>query len=843
MMTMPLHAQQPILRKTLLATSVGALFLAHTTLALANEQLAAALPSVDVISTTPLPGIGIEAEKLPFHVQSLNKEALNNSQGDTLTNTLNKNLGSVFINDIQNNPYQPDVNYRGFTASPLLGTAQGLSVYVDGVRLNQPFGDVVSWDLLPRSAFSSLDLIPGSNPVYGLNTLGGAISITTKDGRTHAGSSVQATMGSNSRRTVEFEHGGNNQQGWHWFITGNSHRDNGWRVDSPTDVRQLFTKVGWGDSKTDLAATVAVADNALTGNGLQEYRLLQNNYSSVYTKPDETDNRSIFINLSGSRSLNDVFTLSGNAYYRKIKTTTFNGDINDDSLNQNTYLTGTGNTALTASNANRQFLANNGFAGQFPATAEDRNNTPFPFWACIANVGLMDEPFEKCNALINRSTTNQDNSGVSGQLSAVFDAAGIKHNLTAGVAYDFSSVRYSQTQQAAYLTPDRGVVGVNAFADGTYLDDTGLPLDNRVNLEGHTRTWSIYGTDTMSLSPQWHLTAAGRLNHTEVKNRDLLLGSGPGSLTGDHNFSRFNPAVGVSYTPASNWSGYASYNEGSRTPSAIELGCADPANPCKLPNALAGDPALKQVVTKTKELGLNGKLSKGLRWNAGVFRADNTDDLLFVADNAAGFGYFKNFGQTRRQGVELGLSGEQTRFNWGMNLTFLDATFQSQETVNGAANSTQDANGNIQINKGNKIPLIPGKLFKARTQWEVVDGFKVGASMFAAASSYARGNENNAHQPDGVFFVGDGKAPGYAVFDLNTEYRLNRKTTLFAQINNLFDREYANAAQLGATGIRPDGTFVARPFGPADNNSVINSTFYAPGAQRTFWVGARFKLD
>ena len=87
---------------------------------------------------------------------------------------------------MQSNPFQADINYRGYTASPLLGTPQGLSVYMDGVRLNQPFGDVVSWDLIPRLAIASTTLMPGSNPLFGLNTLGGALAIQTKDGRDHA---------------------------------------------------------------------------------------------------------------------------------------------------------------------------------------------------------------------------------------------------------------------------------------------------------------------------------------------------------------------------------------------------------------------------------------------------------------------------------------------------------------------------------------------------------------------------------------------------------------------------------------------------------------------------------
>ena len=100
---------------------------------------------------------------------------------------MNNNLIGVSVNETQNNPYQPDVLFRGFTASPLLGTPQGLSVFQDGVRVNEPFGDAVNWDLIPVNAIADMILIPGSNPVFGLNTLGGSLSVTTKNGRTHKG--------------------------------------------------------------------------------------------------------------------------------------------------------------------------------------------------------------------------------------------------------------------------------------------------------------------------------------------------------------------------------------------------------------------------------------------------------------------------------------------------------------------------------------------------------------------------------------------------------------------------------------------------------------------------------
>ncbi|MGC4080542.1 MAG: hypothetical protein QM736_00090 [Vicinamibacterales bacterium] len=184
------------------------------------------------------------------------------------------------MNEVQNNPFQPDVNYRGYTASPLLGTPQGLSVYMDGVRLNQPFGEVVNWDLIPRIAIASTTLMPGSNPALGLNTLGGALSVQTKDGSAFKGTSVQATFGDFLRRAVEVEHGGQSaSKAFDWYLAGTLFGDDGWRDDSPSDVRQLFGKAGWHRTQSDATVSIAHSTNDLTGNGLQEFRLLENDYS------------------------------------------------------------------------------------------------------------------------------------------------------------------------------------------------------------------------------------------------------------------------------------------------------------------------------------------------------------------------------------------------------------------------------------------------------------------------------------------------------------------------------------------------------------------------------------
>ena len=476
-----------------------------------------------------------------------------------------------------------------------------------------------------------------------------------------------------------------------------------------------------------------------------------------------------------------------------------------------------------------------------PSQNETAANTPFPYWRCLAQTALADEPAEKCNGLLNRTRTRQTQYGFSGQ----FTLQDTGNQFTAGLGYDASRVRFSQTSQFGYLNPDRSVTPVNFFADGTEIDDSGVPVDSRVNLSGRTRTWSLFATDTLTLAEHWHLTLSARWNQTRLSVRDHITpGGGAGSMDGDHRFSRVNPAAGLSYAPSANLTAWLGYNQGSRAPSVVELGCADPSNPCRLPNAMASDPALRQVVTHTWEAGVRGKFTPNLRWQLGGFRADSRDDILFVASRQSGSGYFKNVDRTRRQGVELGLSGEHGAFNWGLDYTYLDATYQSAETLTAAANSSQDASGNIRVQPGDRLPLTPRHLVKLRADYRFSPQWQAGVAMRAVAGSLARGNENGQHQSDGVYNLGPGRSAGYAVWDLTGEYRPTTQLTVFGQVNNVFDRRYATAAQLGATGFTSDGNFVARPFAAVGGKyPLMHATFYAPGAPRSFWLGVRYEFD
>jgi outer membrane receptor protein involved in Fe transport len=268
---------------------------------------------------------------------------------------------------------------------------------------------------------------------------------------------------------------------------------------------------------------------------------------------------------------------------------------------------------------------------------------------------------------------------------------------------------------------------------------------------------------------------------------------------------------------------------------------------------MAGDPPLDQVITRTVEGGVRGGTTATSRtsWNAGVFRAENRNDILFVSSQQSGFGYFKNFGNTRRVGVELGANSRIERVALGAGYTFLSATYQSSETVVGSSNSTNRTaaggapglEGTIEIVPGDRIPLIPRHLLKVFADIRVTSALSLDVDLVAASGSFARGNENNRHEPDGLYYLGAGTSDSYNVVNLGARYQLRPRIQLLAQLSNLFDRRYHTAAQLGPTGFTDDGNFIARPLPPiAGEFPIQHATFYAPGAPATFWIGTRIKF-
>ena len=748
------------------------------------EEVMIETDEIEIISTTPLQGVGLPKELIPSNIQTIKTEDIEDENNLTIADALKNSITGVNVNEVQNNPFQPNVNYRGFTASPLLGTQQGLSVFVDGVRVNEVFGDVVSWDLIPLNAVSKINLIPGSNPVFGLNTLGGALSLQTKSGRNNPGGSVQLLGGSWGRAATQAEYGTVADNGADFFISGNLFHEQGWRDASPSDVRQIFSKVGWQGENTDANLSLTLADNELIGNGfVQKDFLSQLGYESINTKPDVTENQMVFLNFNLNHYINDDTVFSGNAYYRHVETKTLNGDVNDDV-------------------DDAQFLAN-----------------------CAGGANIEEE----CGGALNRSKSKRDGFGFAGQLTFSDDLFGKKNQFITGAGYNQGKAKFTQSTEYGNITASRGVAGIGEF------NDDEAPVD----LKAKTENYSLFATDTLSLSDMYHLTVSARYNYTKVDNKDKLTPKGdPESLTEDFTFNRINPAIGLSVTPSKDFSFYGSYNEGSRAPTAIELGCAfqDLDNdgigdtPCRLPNALAGDPPLSQVVSKTFEAGINGILINSIGYSASIYRSQNSDDIQFISSNpGTGQGNFLNVGKTRRQGLDLGLNGKVgSTFKWNIGYSFVKATYESPFKVASEVNSSA-VSDEIQVTSGDELPGIPNHQLKLRGEWQATPSWSIGTNVLAFSDQYSYGNENNKHQGEGA------KVSGYTIMNLDTRYVFaNTGWELFGRVNNVFDKEYYSAGLLGENFFDASGAF--------DGGEDEAAFLVAPGAPLAGWVGVRYEF-
>ncbi len=280
----------------------------------------------------PLPGLGLTKEQIPGNVQSITAKEIKESHSLSLTDLLNKKLQSVNVNDYQGNPFQMDVTYRGFTAGPQIGTPQGLSVFLDGIRVNEPFGDVVNWDMIPMNAIAGVDVFPGSNPIFGLNTLGGAFTLKTKEGFNNEGVNAEILAGSYGRKQLQVE-GGINNGTFALFGAGNFFLEDGWRQNSPSKVNQFFGKASYRGEKLDLNLSTLLVQTDLVGNGLLPSEMYARDPSSVYTAPDTTKNRLVQFQLSGAFQVNDNYSITGQAYRRNSKRNQTGADVFTDYKN------------------------------------------------------------------------------------------------------------------------------------------------------------------------------------------------------------------------------------------------------------------------------------------------------------------------------------------------------------------------------------------------------------------------------------------------------------------------------------------------------------------------------
>ena len=792
-------------------SAVVALALASSASLGATEKLTTS--TVEVVSVTPLPSIGLSLNKIPANIQVAKPKDINNQGGVSLADFMTNNMQGVTVTDMGGNPWQPEINFRGYTSSPLLGNPQGLSTFVDGVRVNEPFGDVTLWDKIPNFAIGGMQLIPGSNPIYGLNTLGGSIAVQTKSGRDAKGVGVEFEAGSWGRQRSLAEYGGVSKDGSFDYYIGVQHtHEDGWRKHSPSNLNQAFTKLGWQSESSKLNLSYITTNNNLVGNGFTPEFLLSGNRDQIHTTPDKTTNYYHHLALNGDHWLNKDTMISGNAYYRKSNRYTINGDNWESEVNyigKRTYVAG--------------------------------------------NEGLI-------GSVMNYTRTKQDTFGASIQASFNQDVWGKKNLFVAGVNYEFTMLQFKQTDRvnisnlanagadfANYNTTTEVSTTVFDANRSPILSGGGLqPEAQSVGLTGKQYNYGLFATDTLSLNDKWHLNGGARWNYTKIDNTDTF--NSPATLTAKDTYIRLNPTLGLTFNPREDQTLYTSYSESSRAPSPIELGCSNPANPCLLPAAMADDPPLKQVVAKTYEFGGRGDLTDKVRWNASIYSAVNHNDIQFMSasatgDSMQGLGYFANVGRTKREGIDLGLSGNVDKFKWNTSYSFVRATYDTDIKFASNSNSTEDGNKDIFVKQGDSIPAIPEHQLKIRTQYQVTPDWSIGANLIAFSEQYVHGNQNNKHQANSVnantgdtcpakHACGEGKLDAYAVVNLDTQYNIGKGWKAFAKATNIFDHDYDAAGRLAETLFNSAGAFTG-------DTKVLG---LIPGAPRAGWIGLRYEF-
>ncbi|QFY42526.1 TonB-dependent receptor [Candidatus Methylospira mobilis] len=642
------------------------------------------LPEVEVVGNTPLGTTGLDQKKISGNVQTAEDEEIHRHEAFDLPDFMNRRLENVNINDVQNNPYQPNLTYRGFEASPLLGTPIGISAYQDGVRINEAFGDTVNWDLIPQMAIASMEMMPGSNPLFGLNTLGGALSIRTKSGFSHPGFHAQAYGGSYGRQAYQAEIGGSHGN-FDWYFSGNIFDDSGWRPYSPTGVNQVFSKVGWEDERTDLDLSFTFADNNMQGVGPTPQNMLQQSWTSIYTAPDTTQNTMYFANLKGSHKITDELQLTGNVYDRNMTSNTVNSNTNQNCA---TWVSGT---------------------------------------QCLDADGNPIIPGSLAN-----TNTKTNGVGVNLQLTSNYKIADRENQLVVGGGYNYGYTNFSLASQDAVFT-------------STLYENAVSPLNTSVMIKGKNAYSNVFATDTFSIFDWLHANAAMNWMQAQVQTNDqlgtALNGNNVYARVNPSAGITLNPFDALSLdTPLKEFTAYFNYNEGFRAPTAVELSCADPNAPCSLPNAFVSDPPLQAVVSHTLEVGARGKFDEALKWNFALYQTRNTNDILYLnSPGGTTVGYFQNVGATQRQGAEMGLSGlVLDTLNWYLSYGFVDATYQTTAVLSNAL-------GSETVTPGNRIPSIPQNTVKFGTEYEILHNWFFGGDLQYVSSQYARGDDQNIY--------------------------------------------------------------------------------------------------
>ena len=332
------------------------------------------LPTIDVIATTPLSGSGVDVDKVPAAVTIIDSQEIEREKSPNIVKSLSQQTPSVDVQEVAGNPFQPDVLFRGFDASPVSGTPQGLAVYQNGVRINEAFGDNVNWDFIPTVAVRSMDVI-SNNPAFGLNALGGAISVQMKDGFTFQGTSIDVMGGSYGRIQSSLQWG--KQVGpWATYVAVEGAHDDGYRQFGSSNVRRFYGDIGYKTDSGEFHINVGAADDSFGAAATSPIELLNQNWSNVYTTPQTSTNQVAYVNATADVRVTPTWSLQANAHVRSFYQSTQDGNPTDAQPCDPSQGGATGSSASTIRSLPPTGLMDNSSSIRFrPARPSARSTT------------------------------------------------------------------------------------------------------------------------------------------------------------------------------------------------------------------------------------------------------------------------------------------------------------------------------------------------------------------------------------------------------------------------------------------------------------------------------------
>ena len=760
-----------VLRQILPAAVVA--FAVLSTLALAQNETIT-LPDVNVVAASPLGG-GLNRNKVPGTVQTLTSDDFKRTESPIVTDTLFRRIPGVTLSDPNGNGAAQALSYRGFFASPLQGTPQGVAVYMSGIRFNEAFGDTVNWDLIPTVAIERSDLWT-NNPVFGLNALGGAVNLTMKNGFTYRGFEGEVQGGSFGRFTGDAQYGA--QFGdTSVYVAAQGLHDGGWRFKSPADVTNLYADFGWRNEDGELHLITAGSSSSFGAAAATPVQLLDLDNRTVFTTPQTTNNKMGLVALNGKYALDDVWSLQGNLYIRGFAQNHVDGNP--------------ANVERCSNSASPEFrnhlcLQDDGFPRPDPLTTAFRNqfaildqsNNPIPCPPGSGNT-CNTTPYGTIDRTANHATT----LGASLQAASTERLFDHGNNFLVGGSVDRSVGNFNADSTLGFINPDLTVtVNPTIPGNGAIIHTLGGFGYGPVSTDTRNIYYGLYALDTFDVDERVSATAGARLNIASIGISDTL-GTSP-DLNSNQTYTHLNPVSGLTYKITPNLTGYFGYSQSNRAPTPLELSCSNPANPCLLENFLVSDPPLKQVVATTYEAGLRQGLTLGggkLEWKAALFRTNTSDDIINVASVIQGRGFFQNVPGTRRQGLEASVQYQSPQWLLYAGYSLLDATYQFAGDLPSPNNPMADASGNVHVVPGDRIPGLPLNQGKLGIYFSPTSQLTIGADMAVVGSRYFVGDDANQNP----------KLPGYWLVNLHASYQLTKEVQIFGLVNNLFNRRYA----------------------------------------------------